>query len=228
MTRLGSRVVLAGALMALVVAAGAAELVSLFDGKTLEGWHVSAASPHSQASGNRSGGLWRVEAGAIAGSQDTPGNGGLLLTNQTWGDFELLIEILPEWGLDSGVFLRSTEDGRAYQVMIDYYPGGTIGGIWGERLAGKLDVRAFSFGESPADGPGALPFRPGEWNDLRIRITGQPPRIVTWLNGAPVVELTDTEPRHAPSGSIALQVHGGGDTTGSAVRFRNVRLVPLD
>jgi hypothetical protein len=152
----------------------------------------------------------------------------LLVSDASWGDFELVLEVLPEWGLDSGVFLRSTEDGSAYQAMIDYYPGGTIGGIYGEGLPGTLDIRAFRFGASPGDGPGALPWRAGEWNELRLSIAGQPPRITTWLNGALVVDFADTEERHAASGHIALQVHGGGDTTGHAVRFRNIRLRPLD
>ena len=32
--------------------------VSIFNGKTLDGWHTSAASGHSRASKNKSGGRW--------------------------------------------------------------------------------------------------------------------------------------------------------------------------
>src|SRR5205807_1261128 len=45
-------------------AGGEAGFVSIFDGKTLKGWHVSAKSGHSRASNNRSGGRWVVEDGA--------------------------------------------------------------------------------------------------------------------------------------------------------------------
>ena len=39
--------------------------ISLFDGNSLKGWHVSAKTGHSRASKNQSGGLWVVENGAI-------------------------------------------------------------------------------------------------------------------------------------------------------------------
>ena len=54
---------------------------SIFDGKTLAGWHVSAKSNHSKTSGNKSGGRWVVEKGAIVGSQDIPGNGVIVITD---------------------------------------------------------------------------------------------------------------------------------------------------
>jgi hypothetical protein len=44
--------------------------VSIFDGKSLAGWHVSAKTGHSRASKNESGGKWVIEDGAIVGSQD--------------------------------------------------------------------------------------------------------------------------------------------------------------
>ena len=59
--------------------------VSIYDGKTLSGWHVSAKTGHSRASTNRSGGKWVVEDGAIVGSQDIKGNGGLIITDGQYG-----------------------------------------------------------------------------------------------------------------------------------------------
>jgi hypothetical protein len=214
----------------LAAPAGAAEPAAIFDGATLAGWHASAASSHSAASGHRSGGAWRVEDGAIAGAQDTPGNGGLLVSDASWRDVEIALEVRIEWGLDSGVFLRATEDGRAYQVMVDHYPGGTIGGIYGEGLSGDINCRSFEFLERPEARRGASPvlWLPEGWNELRARIVGNPPRITTWLNGVAIVDFADTETRHPPSGHIALQVHGGGDTTGHFVRYRNIRVTPLD
>ena len=51
--------------------------VSIFDGKTLNGWHKNP-----EAIGHGTGGQWTVEDGAITGQQDPPGsgNGGILLT----------------------------------------------------------------------------------------------------------------------------------------------------
>ena len=50
--------------------------VKIFDGKTLDGWTVSAKTGHSRTSMNKSGGKWEAKDGAITGSQDVPGNGG--------------------------------------------------------------------------------------------------------------------------------------------------------
>ena len=42
------------------------------------------------------------------------------------------------------------------------------------------------------------------------------------------MEWTDTEKRLGDKGHIGLQVHGGGDFTKQFVRYRNIRLKPLD
>src|SRR3954465_2332860 len=63
--------------------------VSIFDGKTLKGWHVSASTGHSGASKHQSGGRWVVEDGVMIGSQDVPGNGGIVITDEQFGDFEV-------------------------------------------------------------------------------------------------------------------------------------------
>ena len=80
---------------------------SIFDGKTLVGWHVSAKSGHSKTSGNKSGGRWVVENGAIVGSQDIPGNGGIVITDKAFGNFEVVLEMNNDFGPDSGLFMRS-------------------------------------------------------------------------------------------------------------------------
>ena len=59
----------------------------IFDGRTLKGWHASAQTGHSRASGHKSGGRWVVHGGAIVGSQDIPGNGGIGLQLHGGGDF---------------------------------------------------------------------------------------------------------------------------------------------
>lgn len=220
---------------------------SLFDGQTLHGWHASAQTGHSRASGNKSGGRWVAEHGAIVGSQDIPGNGGILLTDEQLGDFEVVLEMNNDFGPDSGLFLRSTEDGKCYQAMIDYHGGGNLMGVYGEGLGGKPSVRNFSFLDRPdkikletehAGGAVPVPFpmkleewpnfwHHGQWNELRARITGNPPTITTWIKGVKFMEWTETEKRLPDKGSIGLQVHGGGDLTKQFVRYRNVRIKRL-
>jgi hypothetical protein len=232
-------------ILAAFVGAGSDDgFVSIFDGKTLNGWHTSAKSGHSRASQNKSGGRWVVEDGAIIGSQDIPGNGGLIITDEQFGDFEVSLEMKNDFGPDSGLFLRSTEDGKAWQAMIDYHAGGNLMGIYGEGLGAKPHVRNFSFkdkvteidpkptGEPPTPLP-VLPeawpyfWRHGQWNELRARIENNPPHIVTWINGVKMMEWQETEKRHPDTGGIALQVHGGGNHTNAFVRYRNIRVKRL-
>src|SRR5262245_24408590 len=214
--------------------------VSIYDGKSLKGWHVSAKSGHSRASKNKSGGNWRIEDGAITGSQDVPGNGGLVITDGMYGDFEVKLEMRNDFGPDSGLFLRSTEDGKAYQAMIDYHRGGNLMGVYGEGIGG-FSARNFDFKEKVTeivkkDAPFALPvseadwpkfWKHGEWNELKARIVGNPPTITTWIKGVKFMEFTDKQKRLPDKGGIALQVHGGGDYTKQFVRYRKVRVKEL-
>lgn len=227
----------------------AADWVPLFNGKDLAGWHVSAKTGHSRASKNTSGGKWEVVEGAITGSQDLPGNGGIILTDKHFGDFEVVLEMRNDFGPDSGLFLRSTEDGKAYQAMIDYHAGGNLMGIYGEGLGGKPHIRNYSFKTEVTDiepssmGNPSIPlpvlpeawhmfWRHGQWNELRARMVGgEKPTITTWINGVKISEWTEKEARHPARGSIALQIHGGGnraDYEGKFVRYRNIRVRELD
>ncbi|HSJ01927.1 MAG TPA: family 16 glycoside hydrolase [Verrucomicrobium sp.] len=215
--------------------------VSIFDGKTLNGWHVSAKSGHSRTTQNKSGGKWEVVDGAITGSQDVPGNGGLVLTDEKYSQFEIKLEMKNDFGPDSGLFLRSTEDGKCYQGLIDFHPGGSLMGIYGEGLGGKPHVRFFSFGKTESEielNPDRTPqpvamtpeqwktfWKAGQWNEFHMRISGgDKPTITTWINGMKIMEWTETEARLPVAGSIGLQVHGGGDFTKQFVRYRNVRV----
>ena len=217
--------------------------VSLFDGKSLQGWHPSAKTGHSRASKNQSAGKWIVQDGAIIGSQDIPGNGGIIITDEQFGDFEVALEMNNDFGPDSGLFLRSTEDGKAWQATIDYHSGGNLMGIYGEGLQAKPSVRNYSFGATSeiitlnTNSPTPLPVLPqswkhfwrhGQWNELRARIVSNPPHITTWINGVKIMEWRETEVRHPAKGGIALQVHGGGNHTNAFVRYRNIRVKRLD
>lgn len=214
----------------------------IFNGKDLTGWYVSADTGHSRKSGNKSGGRWVVEDGALVGSQDVPGNGGIIATGKLYGDFEIALEMRNDFGPDSGLFLRSNEKGQCYQAMIDYHAGGNLMGVYGEGIGGQPHVRNFDFGADvteikPVARKGAAPlpcpvaaadwkafWNPGEWNELRARIEGNPPTITTWIKGVKFMAFTDTQKRLPDAGQIALQVHGGGDYTRQYVRYRNIRV----
>jgi Domain of Unknown Function (DUF1080) len=214
----------------------------IFDGKTLTGWKVSAKTGHSGASKNKSGGKWEAVDGALVGSQDIPGNGGIIITEKEYGNFEVALEMNNDFGPDSGLFLRSTDTGKCYQAMIDYHANGNLMGIYGEGLpGGKPNVRNFDFTDKvtvikKVDAPFALPIEPakwpefwkhGEWNEIRARIEGNPPKLTTWIKGVKFMEYQDTEKRLSDKGGIALQVHGGGDFTKQYVRYRNIRVKEL-
>jgi hypothetical protein len=197
----------------------------LFNGKDLTGWHISQVNHHGNSKG------WKVGNGILTATQDKPGNGGILLTDKKYRNFEISLEINPDWGCDGGLFLRSNEKGEAYQVTIDYLPGGIVGGIYGEGLAdltnsGTGEKRAATWEKS---------WKKGEWNSLRARIEGDVPHIQVWLNEVKLVDWTDSV-NHAKDGAtegmIALQMHFSNQNTprwtpGGFHRFRNILIREL-
>jgi len=189
---------------------------SLFNGKDLTGWHKNP-----EKIGHGTGGRWVVVDGAIEGEQDPPGsgNGGIILSDETYGDFEVVFETKPDWGPDSGFFVRSTEKGNCYQMMIDYHEDGNVGEIYREGLDGASNRTFDLFGvysdpgkkkltaiearvgkQAKADpklGESRFPlvdwsriWKLDDWNTVRCRVKGNPPTITTWINGALITEYT--------------------------------------
>ena len=184
---------------------------SLFNGENLEGWHLN---PEKIWHGT--GGQWRVEEGVIVGEQDPPGsgNGGILLTDEQFSDFELELDLNPSWGIDSGLFVRATDAGQGFQMMVDYLDGGSVGFLYGEQIGG-FGARRFSLvGETddagnlvslstrPNEQYAASPlthactgeewlaaWRINDWNTARVRVQGAIPIITTWINGTKVMEF---------------------------------------
>jgi hypothetical protein len=192
----------------------------LWNGKDLGGWHVSQTNHHGNSKG------WSVKDDVLLATQDRPGNGGILLTDRKYRNFEISLEVNPDWGCDGGLFLRSDEAGNAYQVMIDYLEGGSVGGIYGEGLEGVKTLSTPEYTKL---------WKKGEWNRLRARIEGDVPHIRVWLNDAPLVDWTDTA-NHAKGGAtegmIALQMHFSNKQTprwkeGGYHRFRNIAIKEL-
>ncbi len=188
----------------------------IFNGQNLAGWHISMTNHHGRTS------EWRIDNGVLTATQDTPRDGGILLSDGKYGDVEVYLEIKPDWGCDSGLFLRSNEAGQAYQVMIDYLEGGDVGGVYGERLTGVKGTLSDNY---------VRYWNKDDWNTLRARIEGAAPHITVWLNGRKITDWTDNE-NHAVNGAaeghIALQVHGGNRwVKGGFDRFQNIAVREL-
>jgi hypothetical protein len=199
----------------------------LFNSKNLNGWHTSRTS-HQGTIGN-----FFVEKGSIILKQSPYGQGGVLLTNKKFKDFELYLEVKIDSFCNGGIFLRSTESGQAYQIELAL-PGGT-GALFGEAMQISKAAEAKNLAEV---------WKANEWNSFRIRMTGDIPTISLWVNNVFMWEVT--EPKNdftagATEGMIGLQSHwtalyqpiaGGFNMPGAwrpdaAHRFRNIAIKEL-
>ena len=61
-----------------------------------------------------------------------------------------MIEMKPDWGVCSGLFLRSNNRGQCYQMMVDYHDRGNVGHIYGEGTGG-FNTRTFDVFVTPTD-----------------------------------------------------------------------------
>lgn len=210
--------------MAAALFGAEADLVALFDGKSIDGWTVEGGTA-----------TFRVEDGAIVGRTAEGSKNTFLFTPRTYADFELEFEVLCDVELNSGVQIRShvyKEDTpqpsqpkriRAagevygYQCEITRHDAGTAGNFWDEgRFTRWLD----DFSNKP-EARGA--YRDGQWNHYRIVAQGD--RIRSWVNGVPCADFHD---QTDASGYIGLQVHGIKPGAGPfEVRWRNLKIREL-
>ncbi len=212
----------------------------IFNGKDLTGWHVSKTNHHGTTPD------YHVLHGLIVGTQNPRGKGGILLTDKKYKNVEVYMEIKPDWGCDSGLFLRSSEAGEAYQVTLDYLPGGGMGGIYGERLTGVQNATAAAAAAKLSDEERAAQaklraetwqkaWKREAWNTIRARITGDVPHITVWINDQLITDFTDTA-NHAAGGAtdgmIAIQMHFSDEKTqrwvdGGFWRWRTIAVKEL-
>ncbi len=178
----------------------------LFDGKTLDGWHVRGGTA-----------AYHVEDGAIVGTTVQGSPNTFLCTESDYGDFELELEVKCDPALNSGVQIRShvTKENRVfgYQVEIAAARTATSGSIYDEGRLGRWLYRI------PKDSAGAKAYKDDDWNLYRIVCTG--PRIQTWINGVPCTDFVDTMDM---TGFIGLQVHSVAGDPKLQVRWRNIRI----
>ncbi|MFH1070008.1 MAG: DUF1080 domain-containing protein [Candidatus Glassbacteria bacterium] len=189
--------------------------VDIFNGRTIDGWRkLSSYNDYGQ---------WEVIDGAIAGDQWPEGEGGLLVTEKQYSSFEIYAEVKTTYPQDSGLFLRVQPNVLSYQITIDHRPEGEIGAVYIPRGGGfaKHCYEGFSF------------WDPFDYNAMRVRIEGQPPRIQIWLNGRPINDYQgvlgqDGKSVVPESGVIGIQVHPGENwRKGSKVLFRKIAVKEL-
>lgn len=195
--------------------------VSLFDGKTLNGWH-NFKTPGAPVVG------W----GVVDGNLVRTGEGGDLTTDREYANFELELEWNVSPGGNSGIIYRIDPSSE-----VTYTSGPEMQVLDDERHAdGKnpLTSAGADYGLYPA--PRGVVKPAGEWNSVRLLVNGN--HVEHWLNGVKVVEYElgspDWEARknaskfkawenygRATKGYIALQDHG------DRVEYRNIRIREL-
>jgi hypothetical protein len=189
---------------------------SIFDGETLAGWRKLTESTEKS-------GVWEVKDGEIIASQTPEGEGGLLVTLRTYRDFEVYAEVKTDYPIDTGLFLRVQPHVLSYQLTIDYRPDGEVGAIY-----------CPGGGNFLFHNPGGKDlWKSDEFNAVRVRIEGQPPRIQAWINSSKTVDFIDTkvngEYRVPHEGFFGIQVHGGSTWgRGNKVYFRRLLIKELN
>jgi len=226
----------AGAAGALTPEEQAEGFVSLFDGKTLEGWD---GDPR----------LWSVQDGVIRG-QTTPekpakGNTFCVWRGGKVKDFVLKIQFRIQNG-NSGIQYRSKEVSQwvisGYQAEIEDTPG-KVGFLYHEK-GRKYLARVGDFVVIDAEGKNAVVSKVADVEDLQAKtyykkqdwneyiIIAQGNYIRHYLNGYPTIALIDgdrivdaADPKDtngaAREGLLALQIHQGAPMI---VEFRDIRI----
>jgi hypothetical protein len=214
----------------ITTSSGQDQWISLFDGKTLEGWSIH--SGHA---------TYRVEDGAIVGQAVKNSPNSFLCTDREFSDFILEFEVLLEDDeLNSGVQFRSqiaphelvfvfrNDKGqyqsntipadRVYGYQVEISAGAGSGGVYDEARRAMMPWW-------PEEGSKeSKVFRTKEWNTYRVECKGD--AVKTIVNGVVVCDFRDAL---SLRGIIGLQVHDvGKNATPFQVRWRNIRLLPLD
>ncbi len=180
--------------------------VSLFDGKSLQGWE-----------GKQS--MFRVEDGAIVAgtlAKKIPNNE-FLSTKKRYDNFELRLEAKLK-GTNAGIQFRSERipnhhEMKGYQCDMG---GKASGPIWGW-LYDESRRRTFLVKQQSDEYKKAVDV--DGWNKFVIRCQG--PRIQIWVNDFQVVDYTEADAKIPQTGIIGLQIHSGPAAEAS---YRNIRI----
>ena len=142
----------------------------LWDGKTLNGWR-SFKKPGPPAHG------WKIENGIL--THELNGNGGDIITDQTFNNFEFSWEWSMPPKSNNGIKYFITEErsaaiGHEYQMIDDSL----------EKDHPESSTASFYLVVAPKPDKQVKPF--GEWNHSRVLVRGN--HVEHWLNGAKVAE----------------------------------------
>ncbi len=191
----------------------------LFDGKTLNGWHVQCVPA------DRDKTFWNVQDGAIVcDSMDSTDHDYVwLLTDQEYDDFELRMKVrsYADSPGNSGIQVRSRYDDQAQWLdgpQVDIHPpGGWRSGLIYDETRGHkrwIFPSLESWAIKPAQGPTQWKWNRDGWNDVYIRCQGT--RILTKINGLTIADydgdgVLDDQWHEkynvGMKGHIALQLH---------------------
>jgi hypothetical protein len=186
--------------------------ISLFDGKSLDGWTLHG----------KSGAGYGVTNGVIYCAR---GGGGNLLTEKEFSDFILRLQFKLEPGGNNGIGIRaplegdSAYNGMEIQVLDDKAPKHATIKPW--QFNGSI------YNVVPAKNGAA---KIGEWNDYEITAKGRKIKVV--LNGRTIVDA-DLNDVHDPAtiekhpGIFRERGHVGFLGHNDYVEFRNIRIKEL-
>ena len=180
------------------------EAKDLFNGKDLTGWENNGTE------------LWYVNEDGYMVCESGPDKAyGYLATREYYNDFDLTVDFKQLANGNSGIFFRSFIEPpvKVHGWQCEVAPkGNDSGGIYESYGRGWL-------AQIPDEKEEIL--KEGEWNTMRLRVEGD--HVQTWLNGEPMVDLTDEKIGKA-QGRIALQIHDGG---GIKVMWKNLKITKL-
>ncbi len=206
-----NRLILTGWLAAAVVAGAAEGWISMFDGRTLNGWRSNEETSN----------VFSVMDGALRVSG---GRAHLFYVgpdgNASFTNFEFRCEVKTEPGANSGIYIHTAfqergwpEKGYECQVNNTHKDPKKTGGLY-----------------AVADVMNTSPVADGEWFEYAVRVEGR--RITISINGRVTTDWTEPEnwtpPANMPgrrlsAGTIALQGHDPKST----IWYRNLRIRPL-
>jgi hypothetical protein len=200
------------ALAATSPAASSGGWVSLFDGKTLNGWRNPYTWGESKVVG--------TEVHLTADKKF------FLVTEKSYTDFVFQVDIfLPPGKANSGVMFRAHVQPNkvfGYQAEVDGDPVRQwSGGLYdeGRRMWFASPIKGDAASEKAFRDRAGAAFKRDGWNTYRITCQGK--RLKIEVNG---VVTTDIEDSMDASGPIGLQHHG---EKGQTYKFRNARIKTL-
>jgi len=188
--------------------------VSLFDGKTFNGWKKITGTAD-----------YKIEDGMIVGTTVLSSPNTFLVTKKEYGDFILELEVkIEDTTANSGIQIRSHFDaaanngkGKVYGCQYELDPSSRrwTAGLYDE---GRRDW-LYPLSLNPA---AQKAFRPGAFNKIHVECISH--EIKTWINDVPAAYVVDT---FDSKGFIALQVHSIGENAklvGEKIYWKNIRI----